>query len=84
MVLFHTNNVLWFALVFISIQHVLSISFSRNQKLYAKDGAASDQFGISLSVGPNFALIGSSGDDKGISSGKNIPFNTILLVIYWF
>jgi hypothetical protein len=83
MVLFHTNNVLWFVLVLISIQHVLSISFSKIQKLYAKDGAASDRFGISLSVSPSFALIGSSGDDdKGSSSGINTPFNTKMLVIY--
>jgi hypothetical protein len=67
--LFKIRNIVFLFLNFITLlQIVSSVSFSRNQKLYAKDGAASDQFGISLSVGYDVALIGASDDDdKGVA-----------------
>ena len=46
-----------------------------NVKLYASDAASSDNFGISVSLYGNTALIGASGDDdKGSDSGKVYVF----------
>ena len=46
-----------------------------NVKLYASDAASSDNFGISVSLYGNTALIGASGDDdKGSGSGKVYVF----------
>jgi hypothetical protein len=46
-------------------------AWSCQNKILASDGAASDQFGIAVSVYDNTALIGAYGDDdKGSHSGK--------------
>ena len=50
-------------------------TWSQQAKLTATDGAASDEFGISVSVSGATALIGASGDDdKGISTGSAYAF----------
>jgi hypothetical protein len=44
-------------------------------KLIASDGAASDQFGFSVSIGSNYAIISAPGnDDKGNASGSAYVF----------
>jgi len=50
-------------------------SWTQQAKLTAADGAALDQFGISLSVAGNTALIGAAGDDEhGPGSGSAYVF----------
>ena len=50
-------------------------TWSQQAKLTASDGAAYDQFGISVSVNGNTATIGSRGDDdNGINSGSAYVF----------
>ncbi len=49
----------------------MSSSWSRQGKILAADGAASDEFGISVSLYTSSALIGAHGDDdKASNAGK--------------
>jgi surface protein len=51
------------------------MTWTEQAKLYANDPASSDNFGISVSLYGNTALIGASGDDdKGSDSGKVYMF----------
>ena len=51
------------------------VTWTEQAKLYANDPASSDNFGISVSLYGNTALIGASGDDdKGSDSGKVYMF----------
>ena len=50
-------------------------SWSQQQKLTASDGAAADQFGCSVFISGDYAIIGACGDDdKGIDSGSAYIF----------
>jgi hypothetical protein len=43
-------------------------SWSQQQKLLASDGAASDEFGVSVSISGDFAIVGADYDDSGKGS----------------
>ena len=50
-------------------------SWSQQQKLTASDGAAGDDFGRSVSISGDYAIIGAYGDDdKGTNSGSAYIF----------
>ena len=53
-------------------------TWSQMSKIVASDGADGDQFGWSVSIYGNIALIGSPfGIDSGVNSGKSSLFSTV-------
>ncbi|NIP22421.1 MAG: hypothetical protein GWN67_20180 [Phycisphaerae bacterium] len=54
-------------------------NWGQTAKLTASDGAASDSFGGSVSIGNTYAIVGAHGDDdNGISSGTAYMFGKVL------
>jgi hypothetical protein len=53
-------------------------SWSQQQKLTASDGAADDNFGLSVSISGDYAIVGAYGDDdKGSDSGSAYVFESV-------